>query len=150
MHKEGLQLMQANYTSQAQAKAKIASGLEDFYRTKCPDVWASKHGQVEQAARTLVAIYSRNVFPSMKVTWGTYPDNIGHMDYPGCFRCHDGKSCGPGRRNNQQRLRPVPQHPGLPGDQSQGPERSWTDRQCHGDSIERWGVRSPAGRQSTL
>jgi hypothetical protein len=26
----------------------------------------------------------------MKVTWGTYPNNIGHMAYPGCFRCHDG------------------------------------------------------------
>ena len=26
----------------------------------------------------------------MKVTWGTYPSNLGHMDSPGCFRCHDG------------------------------------------------------------
>jgi DNA-directed RNA polymerase subunit N (RpoN/RPB10) len=26
----------------------------------------------------------------MKVTWGTHPNNIGHMNYPGCFRCHDG------------------------------------------------------------
>lgn len=90
VHKEGLQLIRANYASQAQATAKIMSGLESFYRTKYPDVWTSKRGQVEQAARTLVAIYSRNVFPGMKVGWGTYPDNIGHMDYPGCFRCHDG------------------------------------------------------------
>jgi hypothetical protein len=21
---------------------------------------------------------------------GTYPNNLGHMDSPGCFRCHDG------------------------------------------------------------
>ena len=26
----------------------------------------------------------------MKVTWGTHPNHIGHMNYPGCFRCHDG------------------------------------------------------------
>ncbi len=26
----------------------------------------------------------------MKVTWGTHPNNLGHNDYPGCFRCHDG------------------------------------------------------------
>ena len=26
----------------------------------------------------------------MKVTWGTHPNHIGHMSYPGCFRCHDG------------------------------------------------------------
>ena len=35
------------------------------------------------------AIYRRNVFPAMKVAWGTYPNNIGHEDFLGCFRCHD-------------------------------------------------------------
>jgi hypothetical protein len=25
----------------------------------------------------------------MKVTWGLYPNNVGHTDFPGCFRCHD-------------------------------------------------------------
>ena len=90
VHKEGLQLIQANYNSQAEAAVKITSELETYYRTQYPDVWNNQRGKVENAARTLVAIYKRNVFPSMKVTWGTYPDNIGHMDYPGCFRCHDG------------------------------------------------------------
>jgi hypothetical protein len=27
----------------------------------------------------------------MKADWSVYPDNIGHMIWPGCFRCHDGK-----------------------------------------------------------
>jgi hypothetical protein len=31
------------------------------------------------------------VFPAMNVTFGTYPNNIGHMAFPGCFRCHDGE-----------------------------------------------------------
>jgi hypothetical protein len=26
----------------------------------------------------------------MKIAWGTYPNNIGHEDFLGCFRCHDG------------------------------------------------------------
>ena len=34
-------------------------------------------------------IYERNVFPAMKVGWGTYPNNIGHVFFNGCFRCHD-------------------------------------------------------------
>jgi hypothetical protein len=38
----------------------------------------------------LLAIYQRNVFPDLKVTWGTYLNNLGHTDAPGCFRCHDG------------------------------------------------------------
>ena len=37
----------------------------------------------------LASIYNRNVFPDLKVAWGTYPDNLGHTDFPGCFRCHD-------------------------------------------------------------
>ena len=35
-------------------------------------------------------IYLHHVFPDMKVTWGTHPNNIGHEDSVGCFRCHDG------------------------------------------------------------
>jgi nitrate/TMAO reductase-like tetraheme cytochrome c subunit len=90
IHKEGMQLIQAKYSSQAQAAAEITSGLDSYYRTQYPDIWNGQRGQVENAARMLVTIYKRNVFPFMKVMWGTYPDNIGHMNYPGCFRCHDG------------------------------------------------------------
>ncbi len=90
MHKEALQLIQATYASQIEAGTKIASGLDDFYRTQYPDVWNAQRAKIDASARRLVAIYDRNVFPSMKVTWGTYPNNIGHMAYPGCFRCHDG------------------------------------------------------------
>ncbi len=41
-------------------------------------------------AESVLAIYNRNVFPDLKVSWGTYPNNLGHTDFPGCFRCHDG------------------------------------------------------------
>ncbi|HEX4006553.1 MAG TPA: NapC/NirT family cytochrome c [Acidobacteriaceae bacterium] len=90
VHKEGLKLIQATYASQAEAGTKIVSGLNDFYRTQYPQAWSTQRDQINAAARRLTAMYDRNVFPDMKVTWGTYPNNIGHMDYPGCFRCHDG------------------------------------------------------------
>jgi hypothetical protein len=38
----------------------------------------------------VAAVYLRNVFPAMLLTWGTHPNNLGHEDSPGCFRCHDG------------------------------------------------------------
>ena len=90
VHKESLQLIQATYASQAEAGQKIAAGLDSFYQKQYPDVWSTQRAKVDAAAKRLVAIYDRNVFPNMKVTWGTYPNNIGHMSYPGCFRCHDG------------------------------------------------------------
>ena len=45
---------------------------------------------VEQAGEEVAKIYLRNVFPDMRITWGTHPNNLGHNDSPGCFRCHDG------------------------------------------------------------
>jgi nitrate/TMAO reductase-like tetraheme cytochrome c subunit len=90
VHKEGLALIQAKYSSQAEAGRMISSELDAYYRTQYPQVWDSQRATVNAAAQALVAMYDRNVFPFMKVTWGTYPNNIGHMDFPGCFRCHDG------------------------------------------------------------
>jgi nitrate/TMAO reductase-like tetraheme cytochrome c subunit len=90
VHKQGLALVKASYSSEEDATAKITSGLEDFYRTQYPQIWNQQRPQIERAAKTLAVIYSRNVFPFMKVSWGTHPNNISHNDYPGCFRCHDG------------------------------------------------------------
>jgi hypothetical protein len=53
-------------------------------------VLPAKAALVKSAGEELVVLYSQNVFPFMKVTWGTHPNHIGHMSYPGCFRCHDG------------------------------------------------------------
>ena len=90
VHKEGLALLKADYSSQAEARAKIPLALEAFYRSGNPTVLATKADLVKRAGGELATIYSQNVFPEMKVTWGTHPNHIGHMSYPGCFRCHDG------------------------------------------------------------
>jgi hypothetical protein len=90
VHKEGLALIKAEYASQDEAESKITDGLKEFYRSQHPDASNQKSSQIDAAAKALTAIYGQNVFPFMKVTWGTHPNNIGHNDYPGCFRCHDG------------------------------------------------------------
>ena len=90
IHKEGLALLSSTYSSQAEAGVQIPQQLEAFYRAQNPAVLAQKAELVEQAGKELVTLYDQNVFPFMKVTWGTHPNHIGHMEYPGCFRCHDG------------------------------------------------------------
>jgi nitrate/TMAO reductase-like tetraheme cytochrome c subunit len=91
VHKKGLELLKANYSSEAEARAKIPAGLQAFYRSEHPEVLATNAAKVKAAGDMLVTLYSQNVFPYMKVTWGTHPNHIGHMSYPGCFRCHDGE-----------------------------------------------------------
>lgn len=51
-----------------------------------PGKWVD---DVEQSAESVANTYRRNIFPAMKMTWGVHPNNLGHNDFPGCFRCHD-------------------------------------------------------------
>ena len=88
--KKSVELLKANYATGAEAAAKLPSALDAFYQQNYPDLYASRSQDIHQAAAAVLTIYNRNVFPDLKVTWGTYPNNLGHTDFPGCFRCHDG------------------------------------------------------------
>jgi hypothetical protein len=88
--KQGVAVLQAKYTSSADAAQKIPAAIDAYYRENYPQVYGQQKALVTKAAQGILAVYNRNVFPSMRVTWGTYPNNLGHMDSPGCFRCHDG------------------------------------------------------------
>jgi hypothetical protein len=91
LKRESIRVLKADYPNQDVAKATIARELRAFYKTTYPQVADESNVAVEQAIRELQEIYTSNVFPEMKVTWGTYPDNIQHFDSPGCWRCHDRK-----------------------------------------------------------
>lgn len=88
--KSGMELIKTAYGSEEEAGQKIPEKLTAFYKQKYPDAYAKYAAEINAAGQALAAIYDQNVFPDLKVTWGTYPNNLGHMDFPGCFRCHDG------------------------------------------------------------
>jgi nitrate/TMAO reductase-like tetraheme cytochrome c subunit len=88
--KKAVELLKANYASSKEAADKLPADLVAFYQQNYPDLYAKRSQDINQAGQAVLAIYNRNVFPDLKVTWGTYPNNLGHVDFPGCFRCHDG------------------------------------------------------------
>jgi hypothetical protein len=88
--KQALELLQLSYASQAEAESQIRTRLRNFYRESDKQLFDHQRAKIEETADTLVDIYQRNVFPQMNVFWGTYPNNLGHDPFPGCFRCHDG------------------------------------------------------------
>jgi len=88
--KIAVDLLKAEYPDRATAVLRIPAALEEFYRKSYPEVLVDKREAVVQAGEALKAIYLRNIFPAMKMTWGTHPNNLGHTASPGCFRCHDG------------------------------------------------------------
>ena len=100
--KTGIELLKASYSSDDDAAQRIPSGLTAFYQQKYSDIWAKRANDVQLAGQALLAIYRDNVFPDLKVTWTTYPNNLGHMDDPGCFRCHDGGHSTAGKKTLTQ------------------------------------------------
>jgi hypothetical protein len=94
--REGVRILEeADYPSHEVARVGIAQAVEAFYRANHPEVLVSNPTAVAEAGKALGDIYGWNVFPHMKVTWGTYPNHLGHPsiesreDAPGCFRCHN-------------------------------------------------------------
>ena len=88
--REGVQVLEKTYASNEEAAAAIAA-TADFWKTNYPDLYASRKADVDKVVAGYQNIYDTTQFPFMDVTWETYPNNIGHADFPGCFRCHDGK-----------------------------------------------------------
>jgi len=84
-----LDLVKQQYPSTG-AGAEAVDGLSSFYKTKYPLVAKTKSAAIANATAELQRIYTLIDTPEMAVGSMTYPNNIGHQDGPGCFRCHDG------------------------------------------------------------
>lgn len=72
-----------------QALAVIRQNMTVFYDSH--EELKEKHGaRIERSINEVENIYRRNFFPKMQASWRAYPNNIGHFNAPGCYRCHDG------------------------------------------------------------
>lgn len=87
----GVELLSANYDSTELALEEIERGVKKFYRDQNSDSTNHKEDSISDAIVEIQDIYQNNFFPDiMKVRWDIYPNNVGHLNFPGCFRCHDG------------------------------------------------------------
>lgn len=87
---EAVTLLNERYESATAGMTAIENALSTFYQQEYPQIWADRATEVDQATTTLQTIFSQTQFPHMNVYWDTYPNDIGHDDFPGCMRCHDG------------------------------------------------------------
>ena len=88
--KLAVQLCAKQYSSAKIARQEIRAGIIEFYRQDYPQLQASQLGLVEKGVAGVQAEFAKNIFPYMRVNWTAYPDNIGHLNFAGCFRCHNG------------------------------------------------------------
>ena len=70
------------YPNETAALQGIATHLAEQYPNE---------PRIQPVIDVVQQIYKDNFFPEMNASWEKYPNNIGHKDWPGCFRCHDGQ-----------------------------------------------------------
>ncbi len=90
IHRKSVEVLTAQYSGQQAALNGIAA-LEDYYKTSYAPYYSANLAKIQKAITTLQEIFNRSVFYDQKFDWNSHPNNLGHLDFPGCFRCHDGK-----------------------------------------------------------
>lgn len=85
--REAMQALGTSAASLDEAFAKVEA-IQNFYKTNYPDLANYKQTQIASAINQLKTVATLTTFPNMKVDWTSYPDNVSHIDSPGCMRCH--------------------------------------------------------------
>jgi c(7)-type cytochrome triheme protein len=91
MKKVAVEAMVQTYATAAEAERGIERYIRDYYAKAYPRVLQDREPALRAAIAEVQRAYRQNFFPYMRVNWQAYPENIGHKEFPGCFRCHDGK-----------------------------------------------------------
>ncbi|MCK4749390.1 MAG: NapC/NirT family cytochrome c, partial [Bacteroidales bacterium] len=85
-----MQVFSNSFGDRDTARLVIEESIRDFYTSNYPDLVDEKPELIEQAMMGFMAGYSKNMFPEMKANWDVYPNQVGHIEFNGCFRCHNG------------------------------------------------------------
>ena len=86
--REAVQIMEAHL--EFDTAIEKLEAIPDFYRDNYPDIYEDKREVLEYSVQVLKDLYTISHFPEQEVNHDTYPDNLAHSEFPGCFRCHDG------------------------------------------------------------
>jgi hypothetical protein len=85
---QAVSALDTNYDTTDEAMVGIANAIRAYYREEHPEFLEDGAPMLRETIQELQEIYKRSIFPEMKARWSAYPDNIGHLESPGCFRCH--------------------------------------------------------------
>ncbi len=84
-----MQALYVDYSTKDSAFMAINSVVNDYYSSNYPEILENRKKEVDEAVAEIQNGYANNIFPFMKSNWKSYPNNIGHMESNGCYRCHN-------------------------------------------------------------
>jgi nitrate/TMAO reductase-like tetraheme cytochrome c subunit len=90
IHKKAVEVYSQLYDTAGKGLNGIA-GLVNYYTAYYPEYYQANQEKVDNAILALQNAYRDSVYPEQNSDWSSHPNNVGHKDSPGCFRCHDGK-----------------------------------------------------------
>ena len=88
IRKRASDVLHADYENRTDAM-KAIDAVEEYYKNT--DYYPGHGEEIKAAIAEIKTIYDRTVFHDQKIDWTTHPNNLGHINTAGCFRCHDGK-----------------------------------------------------------
>ncbi|HPC98812.1 MAG TPA: NapC/NirT family cytochrome c [Bacteroidales bacterium] len=87
--KAAMEVLRNNFPDKDSAIIQIRESISAFYKSELPEYYDAHKDLIDKAISALQSEFSKNTFPSMKVTYDVYPNHIGHLESEGCFRCHN-------------------------------------------------------------
>ena len=84
-HREGRRRCTARWRSRSRSSSRSSP-------TPRPRATLKPASRAEaKFAQAMLEILKLSEFEAKDLTWKSFPNHVGHKDFPGCFRCHDGK-----------------------------------------------------------
>ncbi|MFC2137827.1 NapC/NirT family cytochrome c [Bacteroidota bacterium] len=84
-----MELMNKNFPTEDTALMLIERYISNYYTDNYNMLYDTNKALVEKAITGVQNAFKKNMFPEMKTSWDAYPNHIGHIEYNGCFRCHN-------------------------------------------------------------
>jgi len=93
IREDSISVLEENYMSRDEATDQIVENLLELVAKRHGNEFVAEHeNEIVKSGTFLLQAYLNNVWPKMKVTWGTYRQHLGHQfdeEGYGCFRCHN-------------------------------------------------------------
>jgi hypothetical protein len=92
-----VKLLEQKFENAAEAKQLVLEAWDQYAKdfpdekSEDPEAWEQARKYLEERQNQVAGLMLRNQFLAADVSWRSFPDQLGHKDSPGCFRCHNGR-----------------------------------------------------------
>ncbi len=86
-----MEILSNDFPTTDSALSYIESEVRGYYEFMYEDIYAESPELITQAIKGIQDEFVKNIFPEMGVKWNVYQNHIGHLEFDGCFRCHNDK-----------------------------------------------------------